>query len=271
MINKNHQLIYKDDEIDLYELWLTLKKHSKLIYIITLICILFIIVYIFMTPNIYKTNFVLQTKSEIVSPFQIKEDIKLITPLYILKEKLKLNNINKLKKLTVTIPRGEKNLVLVTLTVTDPHIINNIVNRLVSYLNSIPTIQKEIAIQKKQLIATIRVLEEQIKNLENLQQELNNNATFVNSLSIKIDPLQIVLSIQENKEKIIEAQAELKNLQAVKLAVAPITPKKPYWPRPKLLIAIAFIGGLFFSIFLAFFLEWIENAKKRFEEENKNN
>ncbi len=108
-----------------------------------------------------------------------------------------------------------------------------------------------------------------IGNLTKLKEKIFNNKELINNSSIKIDPLQIELSIQDCKDKIIQAQAELKNLQAVKLAVDAIVPQKPYWPKPRILIPVAIFSGLFFALFLAFFLEWLENAKKRFEQEHK--
>jgi uncharacterized protein involved in exopolysaccharide biosynthesis len=56
------------------------------------------------------------------------------------------------------------------------------------------------------------------------------------------------------------------NMENLKLALEPIMPEKPVKPNKKLNIAIAGVAALFFSILLAFFLEYMENTQNNKKE-----
>ncbi len=266
---------YEEDEIDLYELWITLKKRSKLIVLITLISILGMLGYIILASPRYKTNFLLEVK--IVPSFQVKKILDNIERLInnkqysTLLQYLTINDIKAIKNIKTSIPRGKNNFISVELETSTPDKIRSLEKKLINYLNSIPIIQKEINSRKELLEATISILQEEVKNFQYLQKQINHNPNFIANSNLQIDPSQIILAIQRNKERIIQAQIELKKTKAVVLAVEGIIPKKPNSPRVKLLLAVGAISGLFFSIFLAFFLEWLEQARKRFEKNSKNN
>ncbi|MEF3244431.1 MAG: hypothetical protein K6343_00385 [Caldisericaceae bacterium] len=51
------------------------------------------------------------------------------------------------------------------------------------------------------------------------------------------------------------------NIENLKLALGPVLPEKPVKPNKKLNIAIAGVSALFFSVLLAFFLEYMESSK----------
>jgi len=52
----NQQVMYEEDEIDLYELWLTLKKRKKLICLVTAAITVAAIIISLLLPKVYKTN-----------------------------------------------------------------------------------------------------------------------------------------------------------------------------------------------------------------------
>ncbi|WP_197460563.1 GNVR domain-containing protein, partial [Thermodesulfatator autotrophicus] len=71
------------------------------------------------------------------------------------------------------------------------------------------------------------------------------------------------------ESKLIESQTRLARLKGVELAVEPVVPNKPYKPKKLLIVAVAMVSGLFLGVFLAFFVEWLENARKRYETKEK--
>jgi len=71
--------------------------------------------------------------------------------------------------------------------------------------------------------------------------------------------INVMLTQQYEMAKIDEAKEDLA-FQVIDKAVLPI---RPYSPDIKLNIAVAFIGGLFLSVFIAFFREYLEKMKQQ--------
>ena len=56
---------------------------------------------------------------------------------------------------------------------------------------------------------------------------------------------------------------------AFKVIDPPRVPDKKYKPKRRLIVMVSFVSSLFIGIFLVFFLEYVENAKKRLKEKSK--
>jgi len=76
-------------------------------------------------------------------------------------------------------------------------------------------------------------------------------------------------TIQQKLYSLIASQVETITMAKVnenfafKVIDPPRVPDRKYKPKRSLMVIVAFITALFFSIFLAFFLEYIKNAKER--------
>ncbi len=79
--------------------------------------------------------------------------------------------------------------------------------------------------------------------------------------------LEIAMGLYETllKEYELAKAREMKEEISFQVIDPPYVPelKKPYKPKKKLIVAVASVSGLFLGIFLAFFVEWLENVKKR--------
>ncbi|NPA53890.1 MAG: hypothetical protein GXO21_04410, partial [Aquificae bacterium] len=81
--------------------------------------------------------------------------------------------------------------------------------------------------------------------------------------------LQSEITIAKGLYQALVQEYELAKAQEMKEQVAfqvidpPFIPKKPYKPKKKLLLAISIISGLFLGIFAAFFIEWLDNIRKK--------
>ncbi len=82
--------------------------------------------------------------------------------------------------------------------------------------------------------------------------------------------LEIALGLYETllKEYELAKAQEMKEAISFQVIDPPYVPdpEKPYKPKKKLIVAVAGVSGLFLGIFLAFFMEWLENVKKRHQE-----
>ncbi len=95
----------------------------------------------------------------------------------------------------------------------------------------------------------------------------DNKKTLEKELIKTSDP-----TIQQKLYSLIAKQIETITMAKVsenfafKVIDPPRVPEKKYKPKRTLIVIVAFVSSLFFSVFLAFFLEYIKNAKRRFEE-----
>ncbi len=265
------QYFYEEDEIDLYELWLTIKKRRTLIFSILVIFLLFTIIYCFIATPIYRSEFVIQ--SNIISSFQIKKYIDNLS--YLLKErryhelksKLNISNIGNIKKISASIPRYQKNLIIVTMELKEPNVVKEIEKSILNYINNRSEVKEQIKLKREELKKIIVNLQEQIQNLEKLRTYIYQNKKFLSNLdNIQLDPLEINLAIKNFKNELAQRETQLALLKGATLAVEAIVPQKPAKPKKNLIIAVTTITAFFFGIFLAFFLEWLEQARKRYQE-----
>ncbi len=86
--------------------------------------------------------------------------------------------------------------------------------------------------------------------------------------------LDIAIGLYETllKEYELAKAKEIEEKISFQVIDPPYVPEleKPYKPKKKLIVAVASVSGLFLGIFLAFFVEWIENVKKRHAKEEEN-
>jgi len=267
------QYSYEEDEIDLYELWLTIKKRRTLIFSIVFIFLLLSIIYCFIATPIYRSEFVIQ--SNIISSFQIKKYIDNLS--YLLKErryhelksKLNISDIEDIKKISASIPRNQKNLVVITIEVIEPSLIKKTEKNILNFINNLDEVKEEIFLKKEELKKIIANLKEQIKDLENLRENIYQNRNFLSKYNIELNPLEINLAIKDLKNELAQRETQLALLKGATLAVEAIVPQKPAKPKKNLIIVVTTITAFFFGIFLAFFLEWLEQARRRYQEKEK--
>ncbi|WP_188020323.1 Wzz/FepE/Etk N-terminal domain-containing protein [Deferribacter autotrophicus] len=282
---------YYEDEIDLYELWLTIKKYKKLIFAIVIVSLIIATLYTFLTPRVYTVENTLflpnlktindtlfssssGSKTSDRSIFN-KNDIKnLLSNLdkydeNTLKNYLKLNDdeIQTLKSIKVSdIKRG--NLLTIRIDVQDIALAKNILNKILDYINNLNLIkeslqQNKLLLEKERdnLYAKIVEYKFLIKKLKSFNHQRDN-------LYLGFDPYGALLDVEHKYNLILETLKTYNKFNKITYLSDPIYPNKPSKPKTKLIIAVSFITSLMFGIFLAFFIEWIKNAQKRYEKNN---
>ena len=124
---------------------------------------------------------------------------------------------------------------------------STVIQQSVAYFNRLGAQINELRKEEEKLETDIDKLGKDIDNINTEIERLNLNKT--EGLQTKIDDIKLNIDRLSLQKDLIE---NIKIIQAPKASLWPIKPKK------KLNVILAFVIGLFISIFLAFFLEYLQ-------------
>ncbi len=116
--------------------------------------------------------------------------------------------------------------------------------------------------QIKEIDKQLRKIEQKtegaLPSLANAPEKIIKYTNLLRKLKASEAIYETLLKMYE-QTKLEEAKENL----FVEIIDYPILPDKPVKPKKKLMVAVAGVSSLFLGIFIAFFLEWLENIKKR--------
>jgi len=284
---KNQPVIYyQEDEIDLYELFLILKRRWKIILLITGLFIIAGILYILLAKPIYTTSFIVKLPSipagnkEIIlsSPEETKLIIDNLTDLIREKRYKKISKLLDIPDKTImyissvkanSVKKNER-IIKITLDVYDPSYITPLTEKLINYMNNNKFVKERMALKKEEILYSLNELNQKISEIQSIKDEILRKLKRGDITDLGFNPLDMDEKIIKLKNTITSLKNQLKLLKGYEIAVEPVIPTKPAKPKKKITMVVAGTTGLFLGIFLAFFMEWIENAKKR-RNTNDNN
>ena len=135
-----------------------------------------------------------------------------------------------------------------------------------------------ISIRNEPSLSALRMAQ-----IQNLEYEISNNEIKLIELHRKKDELtktklptkerellkvqKVELVLLQDKRNLVLLSMESNSYYNSAIVGNIVTQDRPIKPKSKLIVTVAFITGLMFSIFLVFFLEFIQNMKKQKEEE----
>lgn len=238
-----------EDEIDIYELLLILKKRIRLIGAIVFISVIITIIIAFLMPNIYRARAIIYVDY-------------LLTPVL-------LKNLQSFQQ-----GMSDKIHFILPVEGIQPILKNEIC---LSILNSVKFKNKILKIfQKnygKKIINKERFLEWNFAKIDRKTKtikiiyEHKDKRVAEAIVKIALDELEKELKkLSKNYEKaIFKNSYDLKNnnLFILNVIEKPLSLDKPVKPKRKLIIALSGVSSLFIGIFLAFFLEWLSSIKRK--------
>lgn len=271
------QIYVDEDEIDLYELCLVVKKRFKLILAIFIIAVLSTgVISSIMTP-VYRSSFIVRvptvsanSNEQIIS---IAETEKIINELRKLiedgrtkdlSEKLGINEnkIDELTSLTVEVPRNEKNFVEITADVYKPLLVNDLEKGILDYLNKNRYVKERVSLRRESLIRLKQDIQAKINEIEGLRDFVIGQIKKGKVKDLGFNPIDLDNAVINLKQRLNNIKNDIQLLRGFEVVIEPAIPQKPVKPKKLLNVAIAGITSLFFGIFLAFLMEWIEKNKR---------
>jgi capsular polysaccharide biosynthesis protein len=277
-----------DDEIDLYELGMVLARRWKLILgIFVAALIISAAVSLFLLKPVYKSSMLIKSNADAVStPANTKN--KANQEFQILSKNIKYINDNILKHNYVSIKQfgipinllkhinslsvkklKNSNLISVTIYVHKTKWLQPTAEGIFKGINDSKYFTALSLKNKKYLLYKKAVL---IKELDKTDYIMNNIGMLVRGAG---ENGKLLLMYAHSKSFLQESSAlkieiykvnyDLKHRLYLPFSLVsmPLTPRVPFKPNKKLIIAVSGISALFFGIFLAFFLEFIEKNKIR--------
>jgi LPS O-antigen subunit length determinant protein (WzzB/FepE family) len=247
MINANTTRDIEEDEIDLRELFKTIWDKKVFIIVFTCVVTILAVGYAYMKTPIYEAKAFIEigvlnnnnNNFAIENPNNLAQRLKIIY----------MNNIEKNKKTKVTKVQVVKNTV--NLIEIDVEATSN--KKAVLMLNEIINDIKKV--HKSQINNYIGLINANIQNLQKQKKELENEKNqFDGSMLVKYNLISKLndLSLQVSSNNIKETQ-QIGNI---------IVDDNPIRPKKKMIVVVAFITGCILSIFIVFFMQFIQGFKE---------
>jgi len=265
----------EEDEIDLRELWQTIVKRKKLIFLVTAVITIVAIVWALTRTPMYEVRALVEIGSYKMynnnnnnnnnNKAILDNASQLAKKLNILFIDMNKNTKDKLASIeSIKVPKGSKNFIEIKSLATSNDLASKEIQKIVEYiqtkhLETLTILQKERDNKYKTITKQI---ENNIKNVDNFNK---NNLSAIDMIELlrikeKID----TMTLEQNNIKNLLAPHNYKNTQVIGEI---ITNDYPVKPKKKLIVVVAFVTGFILSIFLVFFLEFI--GKNEDKEEVK--
>lgn len=283
----------EEDEIDLWELWQTVKKRKYIILVTTLLVLAIALVYVFTRKPVYEAKATVEigyftnTTNNNTNRIPLETANNLLNKLKVLYHvgdknyKRKYPIIGRLE-----IPKKSNSLVRIVSYGYNSDSANKFLEKVLIYItnkhkklmeNYITTYNRKILSKEKEY----KEINSSVNKHKNEIELLRNNIPSLNKTNPALAGLYgIELMKKENalaqlKSKLFTIKSDIENL---KLKISPVNIKKthlvgnivtydnPVKPKKKLILAVALVTGLILGVLLAFFVEFIANRRKEIYE-----
>jgi len=269
----------EEDEVELRDYINVLIKRKRLIIVITLIAVLISgLLSYFVLPKVYEGSAIIQPaqvgSNLPLSPSDIQTQIKSAPFIQKLSDDLNVpfNEIN--NNINVSIPQNS-NFVMVNFEYKDKELIRKFFDKLLYELNSINAdkYNKQINSLKSKILtfsSQIEILNSEATQISKqiLQmQKSSSKAEYFLESSLLTNLYESMLSKKMDLENTVtDLKSQLSISHEFEYLQQPYVSNTPIKPKKSLNVAIAGVAALFFSILLAFFLEYMENTQNNKKE-----
>ncbi|WP_457678773.1 Wzz/FepE/Etk N-terminal domain-containing protein [Thermovibrio sp.] len=264
-----------EDEIDLYELYLVLKKRKWVILITVLLFILGALAYVFVKTPLYEIKHTYSVYPKLPKPvfdnlpYQVKSSISVLSDYLDNKNykaiasllSISYDDARRIDSFSVDTSRKGAVFSLIVKS-TKPSLLPKLDKALFSYVKERPSIKKVRESYLSTLKAQLKTIEENIGKVKKIVGRVENSLMKGNIKVLGFNPVSVETELLKLEAQELSLKEEVKNFSLFN-SVSTYFPKEPVEPKVKLILAVSFVSGLFFGIFLAFFFEWIDKVKRR--------
>jgi capsular polysaccharide biosynthesis protein len=269
----------KEDEIDIYELWLVLKKRIKFIISFFLCVTILTWVILCLVPSIYETQFLIKipvapseeeaeipllTMNEANSMIQTLSDLLEIEDYDNLQSLLRLKKsiLKNLKKINCKFNKQQEYSFALEIETTCKKDIPILSKAIVDYLNRNQYVQKKLHIERDKLEAKKKVFLSKINEAKAIKRIIMSKIKDKKIELIGFNPTDMEKNIVDMELQLRELEISLRLLKGFEKITEPFIPNSPSRPKKLFIVILISIIVLFLGIFLSFFLEWLDRAKK---------
>jgi len=253
---------YQDDEIDLYDLWLVLKKRKLTILLVVLVTLGLAIAYATLAQKVYRVSNTL-ILNQMVGSIKQSDLTAAIDDLNELKNLRKektaqllnmhVDDLNKIMNIKSSVSKG-LSVVRVDIETLDSSAGIALMEALPGYIQSVPSIAINLEMEK--------ALTE--KNMEDLKVIIDNPVKDLNLPSNTVVHVSFIdlYTLREKYNRLIMTMENIEGKQFVSFAWKTEPPSKPFKPKTTLIVSLSLVMGCLLGTFIAFLMEWASNAKR---------
>ncbi len=280
-MNQEQYQYIQEDKIDLRELWQVLVKRKKTIAITTLLVTVAALAYVLLVKPVYEVKSVIElaqiNSKNIHDINDLKQKLDFLYKVEIKGQKVEFPVIG-----SITIPKKTTNILIVKAQGYDN---NSAVKKIELLTNSLTVLESNkitgyIDLQKQritQIAEDINITDQSVQTMiekislyeNNLFDIKKKDAALAGIYAIELGEMQTEINIlRKTKSELNSEKNELLfsispiNITSTKVVGNIQILDKPIKPKKTLIVVVAFITGLMLSIFLAFFLEFIQSSQR---------
>jgi len=253
---------YHDDEIDLYDLWLVLKKRKLMILLIVLVTLGLAIAYATLAQKVYRVsnNLILNQMVGSIKQSELTAAIDELNELKNLrKEKtaqllsMHVDDLDKIINIKASVSKGS-GVVRVDIETLDNSAGIALMEALPGYIQSVPSIAINLEMEK--------ALTE--KNMEDLKAIIDNPVKDLNlpSNTVVYVPSIDLYTLREKYNQLVITMENIEEKQLVSFAWKTEPPLKPFKPKIILIVSLSLVMSCLLGAVIAFLMEWVSNSKQ---------
>ncbi len=277
-----------DDEVDLYEIYLVIRKRIWLVIGIFLLATMVAGIAAFSMPRVYEVVVLIKMPAKVEmsqsSQAKLPDDHQLIVSnqetkqilahlTMLIKERrmadlafnlrLHRDEVEKLVAIEFKPLKDQQDAAQIIIQTTAPQLITKYEKAIMNYLNLNGFVLERLTLQQDELKKMKGYLEKNLVASEKVRTTLLRAIESNNIQNLGFNPLEIGKEIVALKGRLDAVTDQIQLARGFEVIVEPVVPQQPIKPKKGMIIVLAGVTALFTGVFLAFFLEWLEKAKRR--------